>query len=117
METAIELRDALIDTPSLRGVLRTDGRGTPLFTARFEDPVAARLAERIDLALSAVHALGGQGFGALSTVVLEHEGALLFLGRLSWGEHLVVVCERTANVGLFLSRLRRWMASEERERA
>ena len=115
-ETAEELSAALIAAPTTRAFLRTDGRGGLVVSTGLEVDVATELAERIDLAIASTTMLGRGRFGPPTTLIIEFEGALLLAGVQSWGEHVVVLVEAGANVGLVLSRLRRLLSRDARER-
>lgn len=116
-ESSEHLRGALVATPSARAFVRTDGRGGLVSAAGLDADEALDVAQRIDLAMSAVTALGKRrALGELSTAMLEYREALLFVGVLPWGEHVAVLAAHGANVGLFLSKLRRLMTTEVHER-
>lgn len=116
-ESSEQLSGALIATPSARAFLRTDGRGALVTAVGLGGDEAADVAQRVDLAMSAVSALGvRRALGELSTAILEYRNSLLFVGVLPWGEHVAVLSDSGANVGLFLSKLRRLMAREVHER-
>lgn len=103
--------DVLLSTPHARALLRTDRRGALVRGEGMPPRDAEHLAERIDLALAAVTALGrAAGLGGVTTVVLELDDGLLVAGRAADARHVAVLAGREANVGLLLSRLRRVLA-------
>lgn len=116
-ESNDELHAALAAAPTTRAFLRTDGKGRALACTGLEAPAAQRLAERLDLAIAGVRTLGRAGeLGAPATLVFEYAEARVFAGIHPWGEHVVVVGDASANVGLYLSRLHRLLARDVRDR-
>lgn len=116
-DTVETLRHSLLSSPATRGLIRTDGRGTVTAVAGLAADEARVLAERVDLALAATRALGrGASMGAPNVLLIEYESAVLVAGVQPWGEHVIVIGAPGVNVGLLLSRLRRLLATDARER-
>ena len=101
--------NALVETPEVLAVVRTDGRGNVLRAAGVASERASLVAERVDLCVGAVERLGSQlGMGRTSMQVADFEGGVVVSGaRPSEQGHHVVLAGPGAKLGLLLSRLRR----------